>query len=535
MPTDRSAVTSAGLADLLSRSEAARSSGAYREGQELADRAVVVATELGDDAALARGLQLVCNQALRLGQVEEAARSGVLSVVAAERCGDAVGVVQALNLLAFAYMQLALYDEALVAMERSVRQVADLDDPDLRSNTFSRAGTLKTAMGDVTSAAELLDRAEKELTAAGTVPEPETLFCVLTNQADVVIATARLGLEVSGEDLRLGIQRAEQSLVLAIEAENPYRRALSHLNIGTLRSYVDGDEEAAEAEFEAAMSLIEEHGYLPLQLGVLDAYAVSAQRRNQHEEALATIEQLIALAEQVRDPGVLAAAHLLASTSWEQLGDFKHALESHRRFHDLETAQRTQAAETRSQLLGVTVELQRLRSETSELVRSAREDVLTGVGNRRLFDEMMPDLVAGAAADEWVCVMLLDIDHFKGVNDSFGHATGDVVLRTLGLLLRSSVRRADLLARIGGEEFVLVWVLRDWTLAERLGEQLRSRIATFDWPSIVQDLRVTVSMGIAGSPGQVLVSPTELLARADKYLYAAKAAGRNRVHLEAPV
>nr|WP_276610824.1 GGDEF domain-containing protein [Kineococcus siccus] len=431
-------------------------------------------------------------------------------------------------MLALTYLELGLFEEALTAIEQALATVATLEDHELRSGTFNRAGSVRSTLGDVAAAAAMFDRAEAELRALGTAAAPETEFCFLTNTTDLVIQSAARGDDVPVDELWAGVARARRALELAESSGNPYRVALSHLNAGCVLAHLDG--EAAEASFTAAVDLSRAHGYRSLELGVLEARAQDAQRRGDHRGALTLLDEVVALAEETHESSVALAAHRTASASWEALGDFRRALDSYRRYHELEARARTQTAEVRARLLGVGEELHQLRHEAAELERRVLEDALTGIGNRRLFDEVVPGLLAAARPGDQLCVALLDVDHFKAVNDTFGHATGDVVLRTLGRLLRESVRRDDVLVRLGGEEFAVVCVLPEPGLAEQLAETCRARIEAHDWTEVAAGLRVTASVGVVTADAPLRAGVDDLVASADGLLYAAKAAGRNRVH-----
>lgn len=520
-------------AELLARSEQARLRGDYREGRRLAQEVVVLATRSHDDVALARALRLECNQALRLGDLEDAARTGGEAVGVAERLGDRAGQVDALNLLAFAYLQLGLFEEALTSIERSIERAVTLDDHELRSGTFNRAGTIRSAMGDFAEATGLFDRAAAELATGDS--SSETRFCLMTNTADLVLATAYAGQPVPADRLQHGVDLSHRALDLADAAGNPYRQALSLLNAGSLSTYLD-DTEVVERTLTASMEISREHGYRSLELGVLDALAMDALHRRSYAEALDRFGAVVDLATQVSDAGVLTRAHQLQAQCHEELGQFREALAAYRRFHDLETQQRTQTADVRARLMGQTVELQQLRSQAAQLGRQAHEDPLTGLDNRRCFDAGFPDLLAGLRERDRLCVALLDVDHFKRVNDTFGHGVGDQVLRRLGALMREEVRRRDVLARIGGEEFALVCVVpgtgRAVELAEGLQQRLdrlRRTVEAHCWEDLAPGLRVTISIGAVLTPGPSGPPAEELLRQADRLLYAAKAAGRNRV------
>ncbi|MEZ0163221.1 diguanylate cyclase [Kineococcus sp. LSe6-4] len=518
---------------LLLRSERARTRGDYREGRRLAEQVVVAATAAGDDRALAQALRLVCHQAARLGDLEDAARAGAEAFTVADRLRDVPGQVEALNLLAFSYLQLALFEEALGAIERSTARVVTLPDADLRSATFNRAGTIRCAMGDFDEAGELFDRAGAEL--AGQDVSDETRFCLLTNTADLVLNRAYAGVDVPAADLRHGVEVSGQAFRLAEEAGNPYRQAITLLNRGALTTYLD-DPEPAARDLQACRDLSRTHGYRGLELSVLEARAMDALRRKDFEAATGLFTDVVRMAEAVEDATILVRAQELLARCHEETGDFRSALAAYRRFHELQTRQQTQTAQVRARLLTQTVELQRLRSHAETLDRQAHEDPLTGLRNRRSFDAALPDLLAGAGEGDRVCVCLLDIDHFKVVNDTFGHGVGDEVLRRFGTLLRQDVRDQDLLARIGGEEFALVCVLRGPSRTgdglegvQRRLDRLRHEVEQADWGQVADGLRVTVSLGAVVGARPDPGAGGDLLCQADRLLYAAKAAGRNRV------
>ena len=154
----------------------------------------------------------------------------------------------------------------------------------------------------------------------------------------------------------------------------------------------------------------------------------------------------------------------------------------------------------------------------------ARRDGLTGLVNRRAFDEALAqELERGARTGSPVGLLLLDIDHFKRLNDEHGHQTGDEVLRVVGRVLAECARTYDVVARYGGEEFVVILPGVDDDDALAAAERLRT--AVLDAPTPVP---VTISAGAASAPPEAEDS-TALIGRADEALYAAKARGRNRV------
>jgi diguanylate cyclase (GGDEF)-like protein len=160
---------------------------------------------------------------------------------------------------------------------------------------------------------------------------------------------------------------------------------------------------------------------------------------------------------------------------------------------------------------------------------SALRDKLTGAYNRRVFDDRLEsELAFSVRHGRPLALLLLDIDHFKSVNDTFGHQAGDWVLAQVARELQSTLRTEDVFARHGGEEFAVL--LRDSTPtdAAMTGERLRAIVQASEISFGAQPLAITVSVGL-GCNIPVVTDPAELVRRADSALYRAKSEGRNRI------
>ena len=172
------------------------------------------------------------------------------------------------------------------------------------------------------------------------------------------------------------------------------------------------------------------------------------------------------------------------------------------------------------------------------LTHRAMLDAMTGLWNRAFFDQRLKEeLLAADRYGRELSLVLLDVDHFKQLNDTCGHPFGDLVLQTVGEVLLNTARASDLPFRYGGEEFGVV--LRETNLDEALqtAERIRSRIAELPFRQKGQDIRITASFGVASNglfAAGGAVSPQQLIAAADAALYSAKHSGRNRTCVSPP-
>ena len=174
------------------------------------------------------------------------------------------------------------------------------------------------------------------------------------------------------------------------------------------------------------------------------------------------------------------------------------------------------------------------KADNARLEALAHTDSLTLVLNRRaLVTRLMAEVDRARRYQSVVTVLMIDLDHFKSVNDTYGHLAGDQVLREVAQLLEHEVRSVDIVARYGGEEFIVVLPETATDGAVVFAERIRERIAERAFESTGHSLALTTSIGVATFPSARVASMEDLLARADEALYRAKADGRNRVRAEA--
>ncbi|MDN3523804.1 diguanylate cyclase [Halomonas sabkhae] len=239
------------------------------------------------------------------------------------------------------------------------------------------------------------------------------------------------------------------------------------------------------------------------------------------EDASLAFEQL----DETDYPRWMASIERSARWQTPLMGKFRL---STREGHDRWIAVRAQPEEVESGTLwhGIMLDISEQVAEEERLRLLSDTDPLTGLANRRKLLQRLDEEISLSNRHALpLSLVILDLDHFKHINDSWGHLKGDDVLINLAHYVRDLLRREDFLGRLGGEEFALVLPLTARSSAENLAERLRQRIAAHDFA--LDDGTITVSMGIAEH--RIGEDRNRLLERADNNLYAAKHQGRNQV------
>ncbi|NJC71649.1 diguanylate cyclase [Planosporangium thailandense] len=284
----------------------------------------------------------------------------------------------------------------------------------------------------------------------------------------------------------------------------------------TLRPVLDGT---------AGLTPSEGHGLAECLLTVAEAQRL----RGDVTAAQATLDRAVAVCEErglashrARVREERAALHAAADR-------YREAYEEYVLFHAESQALQSAQREARARALQAVLETEEARRDSLRFRELALRDPLTGLYNRRYVDDRLAALLDDAAADRApLSVALVDLDHFKRINDTLSHAAGDLVLRRFAELLSDAAVDLGVAARLGGEEFLLILPQTGADEAVRRCERLRRQVVAHDWAPITGRVPVSVSIGVT-TAGDGRGSPSALLAQADRNLYAAKRAGRNRV------
>lgn len=460
-------------------------------------------------------------------------------------------------------------DNALRALEL----LDDITPPRTRGNFLARLADAFALIGSFDSARQRYREAEKIFMGIGDV---ERQLNVLNNLA--------YNEALSG-NLELAAQTSEQLRSLAETGGIPLNPAfldtLSRVHIGL------GEYDEAEAELKTALEMLDRSGDVqavtPAELTLTLAEVQRKQGR------LTAAQHTLDLCREISVERSLAGMEVEVMREQAELhaaaGRFSQAYEAFKVYHarnvTLISSQREAAARTRQALF----ETAEARQEAQRYWRQARTDELTRLPNRRFVDEELPGLLSEVALGKPLVVAIVDADHFKRVNDTYSHEVGDQAIRELARILQATLaelsdvvvggesprtaraarkpvetRRAAaacadddtagpsqsgdgavpagvpttlpvadtaFVARLGGEEFLVVLPGLDLRAAAQPLERLRHAVLAHDWSPIVRDVPMAISIGVAAA--QARDTQSELLARADRCLYVAKRAGRDRV------
>ncbi len=337
----------------------------------------------------------------------------------------------------------------------------------------------------------------------------------------------------------------EDGLQVARSVGNVQTLQVLHLNLGIVHAKA-GDRSLAEAAFGRCQALLPARPSPWLEAGL----AMERAMLLPDEQGVAMLEDARDLLDSMgRAFESVDAVHRLyekarAAGRWEVA--LHHHEDWHRRREVLEQSRRRRrshatqlrleqefggrsgpllAPEVREMVRDLEALGEDLRSRNRELEVLAARDGLTGLANRRAFGQRLAAEL-GRLNGEPLSLAVIDIDHFKAVNDTFGHAVGDAVLARVGAILSAGRRIADVVGRQGGDEFVLLLPKASAQAARSVAGRILERVRREPWGQRAPGLTVTLSIGVAEATGS---DPEELFLAADGALYAAKQAGRDRV------
>ncbi|GEN79379.1 GGDEF domain-containing protein [Actinotalea fermentans] len=478
---------------------------------------------------------------LHLGHDSDALAAAERTAHLAQRASDLVWQSRALVCRGLVHHALGHVEDAVDLLRRAVELRREADDAAGTAELLNHLGTVYTGMSQFgPEAAAVLSESRRLWLAEG---DTDQAAVAQVNLARAFVVTGR---RIAEQNPRGALAAARRALTFAEQAvEEADAAGLTRFAIDARLAVVGahilaGDLAAAGVTLEAARAMVER---FPTRNGQLAIHREAARwlvLTGRHDEAVAEVEAGLALCETLDRPGERVELLRSLVAAHEGRDDAPAALGALHELHELTVRLADAVAERRSALLSSRLEVERaqrtaeaerrraaaLEERNARLAWEASHDALTGLANRRVLDAVLLRLTSTRAR---FAVALLDIDHFKTVNDTWSHQTGDQVLVRLAAELRGTLRGDDLAARYGGEEFAVVLTDVEMATAVLVCERMRRAVADIDWGELMPGHRLTISLGVVTS--DLHGTPEALLAAADVALYAAKADGRNAVRV----
>ena len=493
-----------------------------------------------DDAARVEAGFLLCTTHNRKGEWDGLLQVAPAVLALLDRQGDVGRRVELLRWVTLAACELARFDLALHSAGESCRLAEGGADRAQWALSLVAMGCCIERMGDPWQAHRLMEEARHVMRG---VDEPYTQCVILNNLCAAYIGAFYLLRDTAGADevqgvLRTAVDAAREALPLIRRVPlNGFLSAIIEGNLAEALVHL-GELDEARVVLAEALRRVTEQGNNARGWRIRYARGELLLAQGEPARAGAELDALWREMAGSQQTNTLTRVHEALYRAWRAQGDAARALEHFEQFEALERRRVVVQLKAQSRLFVTRIESERARLEAqaerlraAEFEADALRDQLTGLGNRRALDRRMAALVDSAiASGAALTVALVDLDHFKRVNDRFGHAVGDRVLVQMAQLLRDHSRAADVLVRLGGEEFLIVFADTPLAAAADICERLRLRVEAHDWSTIAPGLAVTLSIGLASTPPH---APGGLIDGADAAMYRAKGAGRNQVAVQA--
>ena len=466
---------------------------------ELSSRALPLLQSVGDFREEGKALAVQARSSSALGRNDQAIEAALLGLELAMRTGDAANQADAQSQLGTALFHAGCFDAAKGHLHEARR--------------LARAGSspLEVFASIVIEGVSELMRFVTERHETGRVPSLRNLKALLKLHADF---SGRHDMAVAYPNE----QPIQASWQLVSSAANCWMGRLpeAETRLESVRSWLD--------QRDAAPSMRSLEALVRCEL---------AQAKCDWSSAEQSAARMVELAKQTGREQAALMGHVLASRVYELQGKHQQALAELKQLAARERRIRSESLASRSTVVSWQLEMRRseesrrsLQASAQQLEKLALEDPMTGIANRRCFEQVATQSLRASQTDGGrpVCLALIDVDRFKQVNDGHSHGVGDKVLQVIAALLCEHVREEDLAARLGGDEFVLLLRRTELAKASEVCERVRRAVAHYNWPAISPALAVTISIGLAQS--QVGDTLETLMHRSDVTMYERKGASK---------
>ncbi len=476
----------------------------------------------GDADLLAASLCEIAWTCFKMGLPEKGLECAMGAKLLWRRLDNRAELVRALAIEAVLLVDLGYVDDAYELSSEAVSLARQLADASLLAFALNARGIALALCREAELALTTLGEAAALAEAAGNAAASGFY------RLNLGFAHARLAGEASAIDqaerAQLHCEQAVEHTLAAIAraqaAGDVWTLHVAHCNAAEML-VADGHVEAALAHLDQCAGLPPVFG-ASLQIHYLYTLAIVLEKQGDLDRAGQAGFKALEMAEEGGQLDHQLNAVQVLCRILEARGDAAGALSMHRRYHRLYVHQSGETARRQAHLEEIRSETDHLRARAAELADQALSDPLTGIANRRSFDQMLNRLAGTAFA-----VAIVDIDHFKQVNDRFSHILGDAVLQKVARIMVDQLGPHGHVARLGGEEFALIFPDLAISTAAAFCEGVRVSINSADWARLTERLMVTVSIGVAAGDGAQPAGA--LMQLADDRLYQAKSKGRNRV------
>lgn len=460
---------------------------------------------------------------------------------------DQSQIAAQLNNIGIIYAYCGVYDEALANLRAAESLLTERTPLDLKAEILNNIGFAYVTLGDYANAVPYL---LKSLEAANLMKQGDKSANLIV-QANIHDSLCQAYLALNNLDAALAAGLT--STALCHQSGDLRKEAEYLLSLGEVYVRLKDPEHAISC-YQRSLGLARGHGFRREEADGLRKMGTLLSRSGDSVQAKRLLSEALSIAQEINIPREVYECHQALSSLYKQAGEFEKALEHYESFHqiketlfndqsdqrikNLEMIHQVEQARRESEIYQQkSIELQKEideRKKAQELTEVyARIDSLTGVFNRRHFFAIAQERIHDTFQQQApLSILIGDLDHFKAINDRFGHLEGDRVLTAIAHKISAMLRKDDIVGRYGGEEFVILLPVTNADLAILVAERLRASIATMKISADYPALRTTISIGIAslqGDLGQDEQSLERLLSEADQAMYAAKRLGRNRV------
>ena len=522
---------------LLKGAHAALDRGDVRAGREASQKVLKGAEALGDRHFEAKALLCLAHCDRMVSRYRRAHRASQRAAQLFQLLGDTSGEVMSLTTHAFVSINLGRNEEAVEAALLSVRLSQFLEKDEHSVLSYN-------ALGVAYFWSHSFEKAEQALRTAIQIAENAapslSTFQPCVNQWWTEVIRVFYERYYVGELPALVQMRRLREAIIALIASGDAGGASSGTQVTTeavllfglaLDQCWHGRIGQAALDVEAMAGWARRYGTVTW-LSALESWvrAEIAWAQGDWTAALRHAARMVEIAVEVEHEQLACLGHLLSSQLFVAQGHNGQALDELRRLRLREQLIRSDGLGTREKVVEWQVDLRqrqesvdRLEITSRQLEKLSLEDTLTGIPNRRNFELYAAELLRnGLERGQPPCVALIDVDHFKQVNDNYSHQVGDAVLRRIAQILKSHVREDDMAARLAGDEFVIVFKNAELRVAQQVCARIAAAVRAFDWPSIAAGLQSSISVGVAAAlPGDTVESLTH---RSDAAMYRDKKA-----------